>query len=435
MSGIDPVEYSLPASQERGQNHIRLSQEIIPQRRTENSGAAIASESVGPSAAAAHRLIGDTRTLSQQNGPPELPASPPSAASTAAEVSTDDPVPSSADTPAAVADKTRVAGSETTLTDNAASREPTMFDRLRELYTPRREETPTEVLRKQFRRLQTPWGMLREKEPVLPQLPDQSLQIPSADSVTAMIPDEPAEQMPPGTAVQPLIDELEAELKAWRRDADGMPEDTVQWRKRQTDLRLLYLIAERSGDAASAIEMLPSAEQEFWQALMLAMTYYRTSDPDQDRADQLAQTADQLRTAARYAASMSPLKIRRLAFCSAINSFGNIDLFPTADFSPGQPVLIYAEVQNFRSTLTPGGTWHSEFAAVIDICRNDEMDPIESIRVSEIVDESTSRRTDYFQGYELTIPQLARGHYKMRISLRDRLSQQQTTASLGFNIR
>lgn len=323
---------------------------------------------------------------------------------------------------------------------SASGREPTMLDRLRDLYTPRRDDNPSDVIRKQFRRLQTPWGLLRDREPELPQSTEPNVQ--SADaSVIEPAPSEVREPSEvifggPGTrGLELLIAEIEAELRAWPRDQAGRPDQSSDWRRRQTDLRLLYLIADRSSDAVSAIELLPVEEQEFWQAMMLAMACYRGLHQDEDRDERLAATADQLRSAVRHASALSPLQIHRIAFCSAINSFGNVDTFPTADFHPGQPVLIYAEVQNFRSERTADGYWRSRFSAVLEICRNDESQPIESIRIEEITDESTSPRTDYFQSYELTVPQLARGLYTVRISLRDRISQHQTTSSMEFNIR
>lgn len=311
-----------------------------------------------------------------------------------------------------------------------------MLDRLRDLYSPRREENTTEVLKKQFRRLQSPWGLLREKEPVLPETVEQTAETPlvSGPSVPAT-PAEPS-ALPMGTRLEPLIAEMEKELRSWPGASEGQPTLPDLWRRRQTDLRLLYLIADRSSDAVSVIESLPEEEQEFWQSLMLAMTYYRgtalSSDSPEER---MVSTVDQLRIAARHAQSLSPLRIRRMTFCSAVNSFGNVDSFPTADFNPGQPVLIYAEIENFRAERTANGTWRSEFSAVMEIRRNDDAEPIETIRIGDISDESMSQRTDYFQSYEMTIPQLAPGRYALKIRLRDRSSQQQAESTLEFNIR
>lgn len=330
------------------------------------------------------------------------------------------------------------AGSNGLPGSGTADREPTMLDRLRVLYTPRREENPGEAIRKQFRRLPSPWGLLREREAEPTVIPEQSADASPFPGVQGP-PSEPGAVSPSSemsSGLSTVIQQLEQTLNSWPRDSEGYPTDPDEWRRRQTDLRLLYLVADRSSDAVSAIESLPPEEQEFWQSLMLAMTYYRsTPQSGSSREELMASTGDQLKAAGRHASTLSVLSIRRVAFCSAINSFGNIDGFPSADFNPGQPVLIYAEIENFRAERTAEGTWRSDFSADLHICRNDETVPIESIRIGEIIDESTTPRMDYFQSYELTIPQLAKGHYTARISLRDKNSLQRASAALEFNIR
>ena len=124
-----------------------------------------------------------------------------------------------------------------------------------------------------------------------------------------------------------------------------------------------------------------------------------------------------------------------MEFCSAINGFGSVEGFPSADFSTGQPVLIYAEVENFRSRLTEQGAYHTEFSAVLEILRDDQ--PIESIPIDVIADEAGTRRTDFYLSFDdLTIPaHLNPGQYSVRLRLRDQLSRQQADASLPFNVR
>ena len=170
-------------------------------------------------------------------------------------------------------------------------------------------------------------------------------------------------------------------------------------------------------------------------AMMLAMSSFREDVSITESEDRLQATAEQLRSAVRHLQALSPLTIRRLAFCNRINSFGNIETFPTTDFNPGQPLLIYAEIENFRSERSFAGTYESRFSAHIEILRNNESEPVESIRVAEIIDESTSPRTDYFQSYELTIPQLAPGRYTLRLLVNDEISSEDAIATLAFHVR
>lgn len=323
--------------------------------------------------------------------------------------------------------------------DIPVARTPTMFERLRDLYSPTRDAAAADRFRKQFRRIPDPLGLLREPEvgpdPTLPQqvaeLPDTR---PPEGSPSILDSGAEAAQR---QQLQPFIADLTEELRLWPRDAGGNVADYEAWRRKQTDLRLLWLVAGQSADAVSVIESLPTDEQEFWQAMMLAMTYYREEAADgRTREDQLQSTANQLRAAFRHVQALTDVSIRRVAFCSNINSFGNVDVFPTADFTTGQPVLVYVEVDNLRSERTSSGTYRSECSAVLEILRDGDDQPVETLRIPTIVDESTTQRSDYFQGFELTIPShLEPGHYSVNIRLTDVRTRRQCDAVLNFNVR
>ena len=237
--------------------------------------------------------------------------------------------------------------------------------------------------------------------------------------------------------LEPLIAKLEQQLAEWPRHTNGAPENLPEWLQHQTDLRLLYLIAGRSAESMRAIESLPEKEQEFWQSMMLAMEAYRSSDDSADRTEQLTETLNYVRTASRQLQPLSTMKIRRMSFCNRIEGFGSFDVFPGSDFKAGQPLLLYAEIENYRSELTDDGEYRSEFAAKIQFIRDGETEPIASrtIDLPEIEDRCIAERTDYFQSYELTIPTLSPGHYILRLRVDDQLTQQTATSDLPFDIR
>ena len=131
------------------------------------------------------------------------------------------------------------------------------------------------------------------------------------------------------------------------------------------------------------------------------------------------------------------MKLRRMNFCNRIDGFGNFNVFPSADFNAGQPLLLYAEIENYKSELTDDGQYRSEFAAMIEFIRDGETEPIASrtIRLPAIEDRCSTERTDYFQSYEFTIPSLSPGRYTLRLRVRDQLSLQTATSELPFDIR
>lgn len=323
----------------------------------------------------------------------------------------------------------------------APEAEPGVLERLRGLYAPRSSDT--DKLRRQMRKLSDPFGLLKERDEDAG--PTSSIEEPPANQ-TADAGDaattESTTTQPPADAKQPTAEQLlesaiaetESELENWPRTPSGRPDQLSEWRRRQTDLRLLYLLAGRSADSVRIIESLPEEEQEFWQSLMLAMHSYRSGEQSDDLTSHLTEALDHLRTAEKRLQPLAPLKIRRAAFCDRIDGFGQITEFPATDFDPGQRVLIYVDVRNFRTELTVQGRYRSEFAAVIEYQREDDDDVTETIRLPQILDECDVERTDYFQSFELTIPALA-GRYTARVRLKDLQSLQTAEANLEFTVR
>lgn len=315
--------------------------------------------------------------------------------------------------------------------ETAERREPSMLDRIRDLYTPLRDETATETLRRPFRRLQSPWSLFERDAGM--QTAETIAEPVASGAGTGEPASEPGE---PNELILLAISRLEQQLELLPRDAAGRPADEAQWRRIQTGIRLLHLIADQPGPATSMIPGLPEEEQEFWQSLIMAITWCRETDDAGTRDERLNAALEHLRMATRKLQSETPLRIHRLTFCNSIRGFGTFDAFPSATFRPGQPVLLYAELQNFRSQQTIRGTYRTEFSAMLEITRFEETDVVETIRLPAIIDDTVSERTDYYQSYELTIPaHLRPGHYIVRLTLHDQADGRSATAEAGFDVR
>lgn len=329
--------------------------------------------------------------------------------------------------------------------ESPALDEPSMLDRFRNLYAPKPEE-PADRQRKSNRRWPDPFGLLKEhEETVNPQEPSRPSATDAEDASPTLTPDAgrqngrelQRENTASGTHTSALnlcIAELEEEVHNWPGADSGKPDRPEEWRRRQTDLRMLYLISGRSAESVRIIESLPAEEQEFWQAMMMAVNHYRKAEGTDIRAVQISETVHQLRAAARHLQPLATLELYRLQFCSRIDGFGNITAFPTSDFEPGQRLLLYAGIRNFRSEMTAEGRYRTEFAAEIEFRREEDGEVLETIRLPEIPDECDEERTDYFQSFELTAPALE-GAYFVRIQLKDQLTLQTAESQLKINIR
>ncbi len=326
------------------------------------------------------------------------------------------------------------------VTPDAAS-ENSMLGRLRSFYPPRLD-AGTDRIKKQFRRLPDPFGILKDREPAASEAETATAEIPatvsgetaSADALkTEQETDTLPENASPATPLDAAIRQLEEELAAWPRTGSGQPERMDDWRRRQTDLRLMLMVAGRTAESIRMIESLPVDEQEYWQSMMLSMNHFRDSDPTTPRRTDLTEALSHLRTAGRRLQPLAALEIQRLMFCSRIDGFGRVAQFPTADFEPGQRILLYAGLRNFRSELTAEGKFRTEFAAEIEFRRVGDDEVMETIRLPQILDECDEERTDYYQSFELTAPALA-GDYVVRLKLLDQLSLQTAQSELQLSI-
>lgn len=308
--------------------------------------------------------------------------------------------------------------------------ELSMLDRLKGFYEP--ENAARKIWKRPFQKLGNPWtavfGERDENSPV------DAVPAEAVPPLKADVPTEATMSVSAPLLTQ-LINATEAELAGWPTQPDGTPVNPERHQRRQLDLRLLYLIANQPGKAIRAVEELAGPEQDFWQELMLAMAEYRSQDTT-DKASRLTNTNGQLRSAVRQLTPLTSLQIKRFEICSRIHSFGRLDSFGTNNFDPGQPLLLYAEVENFATELTPAGSYRTQFEAELKLYEEGNSKAKETIALPDISDESTSERSDYYQSFELSLPShLKSGQYTIRLRLRDRISGKTAEGTVEFQVR
>ena len=145
---------------------------------------------------------------------------------------------------------------------------------------------------------------------------------------------------------------MEKDVGRMRFADQTTPEKKHAYIQKHVYLRMLYLMAGQEARAVTAIPDIPAADQEFWQQTLWAMSNYFDIESMPQDDYRATQTIAQLRTAIQKLQENARLELRNVAFCHKISSFGNFDRFPRDEFGPGQPVLVYAEVANFKSTPT-----------------------------------------------------------------------------------
>ncbi len=236
-------------------------------------------------------------------------------------------------------------------------------------------------------------------------------------------------------ALQQLIDLSAAEA------AQAKPGTTDAERQayieKQVYLRMLYLIAGQHERALQAIAGLDPADQEFWQQTFWGLANYFDNNAIPDPADRATQTAAQLKTAVNRLQQKANLELRNGSFCQKISSFGNFERFPRDEFSPGQLVDLYLEVDNFHSEPTADGQYRTILHSKLEFHKPGPQGEMEDeIKSSSSEDLCRNHRRDFFLSQEFSIPaRLATGPHVLKVIVEDQLSRKVATYALNFTVK
>lgn len=204
----------------------------------------------------------------------------------------------------------------------------------------------------------------------------------------------------------------------------------------QVNLRLFYLANNQHERALDAIPSIPPAEQEFWQQMFWSLSQYRNSDAVPDRTERITQTVSQLRTALQRLQETARLQLGNVSFCRRIDGYGNYQRFEKDVFKPGDPVLVYAEIENFRSEPTTAGQHRTLLRSTLQILPDGGTGKaLDSVTLKPVEDICRNARRDYFNSYEFTIPNdIGPGRYVLEITVDDQLSGKSTKQSILFSV-
>ncbi len=198
-------------------------------------------------------------------------------------------------------------------------------------------------------------------------------------------------------------------------------------------LRLLYLIAGRRDDALKPIPGLPVAHQDFWSLELYGLAAWldaRRQPVDELRA---STSAAQLQQAATRLGQAGNLAVKNLALCTEISSYGTFTPFEKDEFQPGQQVLLYCEVENYKVAQTPQGH-HTSLAGSYQIL-DAQGRRVHADDLPATEEYCQNPRRDYFIPYALYLPaKIYEGKYKLELSIEDTLSRRIGQATIDFSI-
>ncbi len=200
-------------------------------------------------------------------------------------------------------------------------------------------------------------------------------------------------------------------------------------------LRLLNLaLSDREGAVRPIAGLSPNV-QDFWSKIFFGLSLM-IADPsaaDMETGTAALEAQRYLEDALHRLQESGPLEIRNPAFVTAVQSWGVYEPFEKNEFSPGRPVLLYAEIENLKSESTAKGyrtSWQSSYRIIDDGGR-----VVADYQYTPNEEYCRRVRRDFFIGCELSIPShLTPGRYTLRLSVTDLLSRRTGETSIEFSV-
>ncbi|TWT31776.1 hypothetical protein [Blastopirellula retiformator] len=222
-------------------------------------------------------------------------------------------------------------------------------------------------------------------------------------------------------------------IAAMEQSLRGSQLSAAERQTKEIHLRMLYLIAERKGEAMQKIEALPPAEQEFWSNLLFAASdFAHNEEIPVDRRSLLALRSLQQATA--NLSELCPLDLRNVTFVRNVKGFGDFTPFEKTTFTAGEELLVYLEIENLTSKEVDGqfeSTWGASYEIFNDTGRR-----IDVRTFPEYKDRCANRRRDLSFTYRLYLPEsIPPGRYRLELTVRDKETDKFGQASLDFEIQ
>ncbi|MGQ9504297.1 MAG: hypothetical protein ACUVQG_05775 [Thermogutta sp.] len=221
------------------------------------------------------------------------------------------------------------------------------------------------------------------------------------------------------------------QVKQAVQSLEGRSNRTLQ---EEIQLRLLHLVLTNREKSLEPIPGISPSLQDFWSQTLFGVLLLEDTQLHSDRQLRLLEARRHLENGVRRLGEECPLEVTGLAFVTSVQSWGVYEAFEQYEFSNGQKVLLYAEVENLASESTAKGyrtAWRSSYQ-ILDATGKQvaqyEYPPNEEF--------CRRPRRDFFIGCELSIPKDAPpGRYTLRLTVVDLIKQRVGQGTVDFSVR
>jgi hypothetical protein len=198
-------------------------------------------------------------------------------------------------------------------------------------------------------------------------------------------------------------------------------------------LRTLQLLAGNETDAYRPIPGASPAQQDFWSKQLFAINAYLNATTQLDEKQRAVAALAPLDEARARLSELASLRIRNLSFVESVDGFGAYEPSKGSTFTPGQKVMLYAEVENFASNASEEGYATSLGTSFKVLDESNRL--VDGKQFPDVKDACRNRRRDFHMQYELALPErIYPGPYKIELTITDHNSGKIGQATLPFEI-
>lgn len=129
--------------------------------------------------------------------------------------------------------------------------------------------------------------------------------------------------------------------------------------------------------------------------------------------------------------AIAPLRLLNPQFCKGIRGFGQITPFPQNQFAPQERLLVYCELENYRSmeqTFNDRPRFITRLSGRYTIA-DSQGNAVQSDAFPEIEDITSRERHDFYFYFPVALADLPDGQYRMSIEVDETATQQRATTS------
>jgi hypothetical protein len=201
----------------------------------------------------------------------------------------------------------------------------------------------------------------------------------------------------------------------------------------QARLRMLYLLAGRREDAMRPLPAAPQASQDYWSSQIVGLSTWMDAEKTPDAARRAAETKRILGAALTQLGETAPLVVRNVTFCTEVLRFGSFEAVKSTEFTPGQKVLLYAEVDNLHiESAAKGYHWAVKVGGQIFDSRGTRLEDYGSTALEETFQ---TQRHDFFVSKLYYLPRLVPGPYTLQLTIEDTLGHKVGQSSIDFTVK